>query len=392
MNFNVLQNFDYYNNTLFTEYIPSTKIFTNEEEIHIFEAIKRIDIYLNYYILQANSVSVENFKNSIADDIQIINDILSSKNDDDLELITKQLTNMAIELSVKHILSKVNKINVDNNHDSRLSSLKKDGFYTFTIPETTEFLSLCGELMISHRKRYENQDDWRGANAFEGGIQKDKFFLFFENFILDNKIHDLISKYHGAKCRIKYIASDYCHSRQTWFRNTHEGQDIIKTNYIHFDADPNVSKMLIYLSDVTDNDGPFKFVRGSNLQQISLFLKYLHYALEQLNNPIFSMEDDLYVRGLFTNRKDLLMKLPNILIGATHFGDDLLEGSVLYNYVVDNLLSFEGSKGTCILFDGFSGLHVGGNPLQGERLAIQVAFEYEVKKVDNPKRRLWFQK
>lgn len=392
MNFNVLQNFDYYNNTLFTEYIPTNKIFTNEEEIHIFEAIKRIDIYLNYYILQANSLSVENFKKSIADDIQIINNILNSKKDRDLELITKQLTNMAIELSVKHILSKVNKINVDNNFDSRLPSLKKDGFYTFTIPETTEFHSLCDELMISHRKMYEKQDDWRGANAFEGGIQKDKFFLFFEKFILDNKIDELISKYHGAKCRIKYIASDYCHSRQTWFRNNHEGQDIIKTNYIHFDADPNVSKMLIYLSDVTDNDGPFKFVRGSNLQQISLFLKYMHYSLEQINNPIFSRKDDLYVRGLFTNRKDLLMKLPNILIGATHFGDDLLEGSVLYNYVVDNLVSFEASKGTCILFDGFSGLHVGGNPLHGERLAIQVAFEYEVKKVYNPIRRLWFQK
>lgn len=392
MNFNTIQNFDYSSNTLFTEYLPSTKTFNDDEEIRIFEAIKRIDINLNYYILQANSLSVENFKKSIADDIQIINNILNSKNDKDLELITKHLTNMAIELSVKHILSKVNKINVDNNFDSRLPSLKKDGFYTFIIPETTEFNSLCDELMISHRKMYENQDDWRGANAFEGGVQKDKFFLFFEKFILDNKIDDLISKYHGAKCRIKYIASDYCHSRQKWFKNNHEDLRLLKTNYIHFDADPNVSKMMIYLSDVTDNDGPFKYVRGSNLQQISLFLKYMHYALEQINNPIFSKKDDLFCRGLFTNRKDLLMKLPNILIGATHFGDDLLEGSPLFNYIVENLISFESKKGMCILFDGFSGLHVGANPLQGERLAIQVAFEYEVKKVVKPKRRLWFQK
>ena len=391
MKFNILQNFDYESNNLFKSFSSDVKLFTDDDEIEIFEAIKLIDIKLNYYLINACDKSVNEFKASIYSEIKKINNILISKNNNDIDLLTNQLTNTAIDLSIKHILFEANKVKVENFNDDRLTKFKKDGFYDFLIPNSDYFNGICDELLTSHRKMYEKEDDWRGANAFDGGSNKDKYFSFFENLIIENKIDLLVSQYWNAKCRIKYIASDYCHSRQKWFKNNHKGQSLMKTNYIHFDADPNISKMLIYLTDVTENDGPFRVVRSSNLQHVSLFLKYLHYSLELLNNSKFTKESDLFGRGLYIYRKDLLMKLPSILIGATHFGDDLVEGSLLYNYILDNLVTFKSRKGTCVLFDGFRSLHVGGNPISGERLAVQVAFEFE-KKEEVKKRMIWFRK
>jgi len=390
MKFNLIQNLDYERNSHFTKYIPENRLFSEKDEIEIFELIKKIDVNLNFFLNKANSRSAEDFRLSIVDEVNQFKNLLLLKNDSDIYLIASQLVDFAVDRSAAHIKLKVNSVKVDDLTDERLPKLKKDGFYEFNIPKSDEFDSICNELMFSHKKMYENEVDWRGANAFECVTKKDKYFLFFEKYILDNKIDELISQYHGAKCRIKYIASDYCHSRQQWFKNNHEGQGLIKTNYVHFDADPNISKMLIYLSDVTENDGPFQIVRGSNLQQISLFLKYIHFGLEVLNSEKFAKGGDFYGRGLHVERKDLLMKLPIILIGATHFGDDLIEGSMLYNYIVDNMVSFNRNKGACVLFDGFAGLHTGGNPKNGERLAVQVAFEYEVNNVK--KRKSWFRK
>ncbi len=85
-------------------------------------------------------------------------------------------------------------------------------------------------------------------------------------------------------------------------------------------------------------------------------------------------KENLYGRGLFLYRKDLLMKFPVSFMGTTHFGDDLAENSDLSRYLLANTIVFTKPKGTVVLFDGFRGIHAGGNADTGERLAVQVAF------------------
>lgn len=61
-------------------------------------------------------------------------------------------------------------------------------------------------------------------------------------------------------------------------------------------------------------------------------------------------------------------------MGTTHFGDDLAENSPLSNHLLNNTVTFIRPKGTAVLFDGFNGIHAGGNADKGERLAVQIAF------------------
>ena len=65
------------------------------------------------------------------------------------------------------------------------------------------------------------------------------------------------------------------------------------------------------------------------------------------------------------------MKFPKAFRGTTHFGDDLIEGSALSDYLLDRTITFTEKQGTAVLFDGFLGIHAGNNANQGERLAIQ---------------------
>ena len=81
-----------------------------------------------------------------------------------------------------------------------------------------------------------------------------------------------------------------------------------------------------------------------------------------------------FSQNLFRNGRSLLMQFPTCFIGSTHFGDHLVEESELSRYLLDNTVVFTRPAGSCIVFDGFLGVHAGGNPLSGERLAVQIGF------------------
>ena len=147
-----------------------------------------------------------------------------------------------------------------------------------------------------------------------------------------------------------------------------------QTNYYHFDAEPNVAKMMIYLTDVQAGDGPFRFVKGSHALARSVFTIGLHYGVDAKLNPLVEAPPSLYRRNAFNYNRSLLMQLPHAFLGSTHFGDDLVEGSALSRYLLENTEVFTRKAGAGIVFDGYLGVHAGGNPIDGERLAVQIGF------------------
>lgn len=259
----------------------------------------------------------------------------------------------------------------NQNLEEKIALMKEQGYLEFEFDESDEFLNWSNEQLDSARKKYEGQADWRGANSYDADSGE---FQLINRFIEKNNILPIISSYKKMEMSVIYAAWDYSHKRQQWFRNNHEYNHLSPTNYYHFDADADVAKMLIYLTDVSEGDGAFKVVKGSNNMSRSIFLTYIFYAFDTILSPSFSEKGNLYGRGVFLYGKDLLMQFPYCLIGTTHFGDDLIEESSLANYLLENTITFTRKKGTVVLFDGFRGIHAGGNAFEGERLAVQVAF------------------
>lgn len=87
-------------------------------------------------------------------------------------------------------------------------------------------------------------------------------------------------------------------------------------------------KLMIYLSQVDENSGPFQYISGTHKVQNKLLC-----SLKAMNNRRFSDDD------------------------------------IKNNYRKDRIVSFEGKPGTMILFDS-SGVHRGAPILDGKRLAL----------------------
>jgi ectoine hydroxylase-related dioxygenase (phytanoyl-CoA dioxygenase family) len=377
-----IQDFDYAGNPNYSEFSSNNTYFSNQANVEILETVNRIDSLINHLLVKNSYDSAEEFKKKGMDDLEHLRQLLlrSSKSDPELSQTLQTVFEVAIKYTEEFLsCSTQNKeyafkanLSIVEEKGAQIASLKTDGYLEFNIPHSPEFLRMCDEQMALMRKKYEAESDWRGANSFD---RKSAEFKLIEDFIRKEKIIEIISEYKKMNMFLFYAAVDYAHSRQKWFRNNHLYNYLAPTNYYHYDASVEVAKMLIYLSDVKSGDGPFRLVSKSSSMSRSFFLLFIHYANDTEISVKFHKQENLYGRGFFLYRKDLLLKFPHPFIGSTHFGDDLTENSFLSKFLIANTVTFEREKGTAVLFDGFKGIHSGGNAFDGERLAVQVAFK-----------------
>jgi len=198
-------------------------------------------------------------------------------------------------------------------------------------------------------------------------------------------LRKLAETYLGKPMEFYYAALDHCHDGQNWYEACYRdaGIDTAKTVYMHFDADCDIIKAMLYLQDVGDKDGPFRFVTGSHRWERPRFATSVQRGFDSASRDEFSeTEDGLdYLGGYYRPRFKLreqrhhLLSLPAALRGSTHFGDDLLDGSSLSDTLLERERVFTGAAGTVVIFDGSHGIHRGGQVSKGgARWAIQIAF------------------
>jgi hypothetical protein len=231
------------------------------------------------------------------------------------------------------------------------------------------------EFLEERKQSFAGKKDWRGAK----GLDLKKGFGFSLKKILQEKgVNDLMSLYKREKMVLYYIGLDYSHERQVWYRDCYadSGLPTAKTTYSHFDAGQAIPKMMAYLSDVTEETGPFTVVRQSNLVEKSFFLGHLHAAMDRiLWGTIEKPAEDTYYRPPFKHQREVLLSFPRAFQGTTHFGDDLADGSEGSNELLKYTEPIVGCSGTACVFDGYRTIHSGGLVRRGERLALQIAFQ-----------------
>jgi hypothetical protein len=206
-------------------------------------------------------------------------------------------------------------------------------------------------------------------------------------------LRKLAESYIGKPMEFHYAALDHAHDGQDWYQSCYgdKGINTAKTVYMHFDADCDIIKAMLYLKDVEDRDGPFSFVTGSHHWERPRFATAVQRGFDAASNEEFPLTEDRldYLSGYYRPRFKLAeyrrnhLSLPAALRGSTHFGDDLLDGSHLSSALLEQEHVFTGPAGTVVMFDGSHGIHRGGQTKEGSRWAVQIAFRVS----DNKARR-----
>lgn len=200
-------------------------------------------------------------------------------------------------------------------------------------------------------------------------------------FVFDRKAHgeiyDLIeeifsaehvdaaaSAYAGGRLLMKEVTVQVNTDRLTqrqYGQLDADGLPPHRTGYMHIDSAlwPNV-KVLIYLSEVTPDTGPFRYVEGS------------HRMVGDFELMVRKVNDRQNIHG------ETFLALPEPFRMYTLFGDEIDPDSEAARGLLARERAYDDGKNDLILFD-FNGVHRGGFVRQGHRYMIQCHFEKRTK-------------
>ena len=270
----------------------------------------------------------------------------------------------------------------DTTTTKKLEHMQQDGFFRFQpdlhlagkIWRATEYERTCLRTRAQRRP-------W--AHCAQSLHPSSQAVRLVRRKLESDGILALASAYIGCEMEWVYCALDFSHDQQRWYRDCYAdlGLPTSKTVYMHLDADTEMVKAMLYLSDVSDAHGPFRYVRGSSGWARSPSVLSIHKGFDAVESEVFEMEPDRldYTLGYYRPRfklpehRQYLMNLPALLRGSTHFGDDVQDDSALSSSLLEDEVVFTGPAGTLVLFDGSKGIHRGSQVTRGERWAVQIA-------------------
>jgi hypothetical protein len=259
-------------------------------------------------------------------------------------------------------------------------NLQRDGIHICRLDTKTHenLLKFCAPHMSKLRELAKSRPNERIVHNYEfyGEVGRELLGFFRRQGILDG-----LAGYVGSHVNFTGFSLEYSYARQNWWRGVYSdiGLPDSKTTYMHYDQGCRDPKAIIALTDVTEENGPTGFVRGSHKKARSRFLHFMVTALDQSFQRDEKQEtsSDTNYRPRFAReqyRRELLL-LPRALQGSSHFGDDILDGTQLSEELLANEVRMTKDVGNCIVFDGNYGIHRGGLVRSGERFVFQVIFD-----------------
>ena len=192
---------------------------------------------------------------------------------------------------------------------------------------------------------------------------------------------DAVSAYTGRRNRVLGLALELSVPQASWWNNAIEGLERPpKTLYAHLDEAISYPKSIVYLSDVTEDNGPTSCYQGAyeamNLNPLKEMIgRVVGIVGTRSGSPLREYYSKQYHQSMNSEKfRRHFMRLPESLRFNSHMGWDVAPESELENTLVSNEKHMTGPAGTFIIFDGARLLHRGGMVKEGERLALQVIF------------------
>jgi len=179
------------------------------------------------------------------------------------------------------------------------------------------------------------------------------------------------------KTRIVGAAIEVSVGEASWWKHSHQAETAPKTLYAHVDEGIDAPKAIVYLTDVTQSQGPFSYypnlleeLKITGIQ--SLIGRSVACIGQSEQSPLFHDYSVSLRRTSSPLFRAHFMRLPESLRFNSHFGWDVIPDSSLETRMVNNEISIIGPAGTFVIFDGARVVHRGGMVQNGHRVAIQV--------------------
>jgi hypothetical protein len=149
------------------------------------------------------------------------------------------------------------------------------------------------------------------------------------------------------------------HHRQQFY----DCHTITKLLNLHMDPKPGITKAIIYLGNVTREDGPFQFIKGSNQWKVDEIQRIFAWG-NSVGNYCHTPQHRR-VANAFPPRFRR-----NAIVGRL-----IPDGSDLGNFLLDSLTTYTSDVANVMMFDPCFNLHRGGQCKSGTRINLQVVMK-----------------
>ncbi|MDB3967754.1 hypothetical protein N9392_00410 [Flavobacteriaceae bacterium] len=363
----------------------TNKLFHNEEKLSINESL--LNNFNSVYSKARFDMIKDNGIFEMLD--SLFNSISLDEPDDKMTLFLDELKQhchkiLKNDLELVRLNKKYkNRIFINNDKDL-LEGLKKNNCYTFKLENdiVSEILKLSqNHLKVFENRRKESKNSREDLSVNSGYVSY-KICKILNRDFKKNGVLDAMSSYIGFPVRVGGCALELSVSEATWHNvNYYKGSNS-KTKYFHHDESIVDPKAIIYLSDVTKNNGPVSYLDETKIQLDINGIQHIigKAILEIGRNPESKLFELYNLKGRKSFESEILRlhfsRLPNTMKHNSHFGWDVVIESEDEKLLLDNEKQVIGSKGTCLLFDGSRLLHRGGIVKNNERISLQIIFKH----------------
>jgi hypothetical protein len=247
--------------------------------------------------------------------------------------------------------------------DALLSSLQEAGCAACAISAAgrAELTELALPLADDVHARLEGRDGLRFKDTQRVLSPEEHVGIYaaVDRVLTETRIHEVFAAYCRRPLRLKDVTVQVTTQRHTaadYGPLDQDGLPSPRTRYMHIDSalHPQV-KVLIYLSPVGPDQGPFRYVQGS------------HRGTDDFELIVRKVNDQEKIRDR------LFMALPEPFRMYTLFGDHIDPDSAEAQALLAREKAFDDGLSDLILFD-FNGVHRGGFVREGKRYMLQCHF------------------
>ncbi len=192
-------------------------------------------------------------------------------------------------------------------------------------------------------------------------------------------ILDVLSELKRNRMTMLGAGLEYSCPEQDWYQSLYADVGLTDSpmQYLHFDEGDCLPKSMIYVTPVNEENGPTRAIPGSNRREISECQIRMHKALDRVVGDRYAkFVRKAHYRPLARHAelRRIFMELPKPFQGSSHFGDDVLAGTVLADSLAKLEMPYLSQGGQALVFDGPHLLHRGSLVKSGERMALQVIY------------------
>lgn len=204
--------------------------------------------------------------------------------------------------------------------------------------------------------------DWRPPlGTFDRSKQMPEHVSYVNNMFNKLGILQAATKYNkGKPLQVKNVVLHIAKpTDQNYKQFLYDCETVSKTINTHIDPKEDVIKSMIYLNEIGEDDGPFKYIEQSQ--------RWMHDDLQDLFGRAITT-------GSYCHDKESrasVFQLPKELRVSHNFGRLLLDGTPEQDFILDRQTSMTSDKANCCVFDT-AGIHQGGVCNTGTRIALQV--------------------